>query len=177
MNPSFVPASAVRLTRSRAHLYPTPHGCGTIFQPEIMVSPPWTLLPAGSAHSYIMFAREILGRARVRGKNRPVTVPRQPERPLSPSPPSAVNNVAPLKDTAAINEDKTRQHPRRAAFDADPFLCRRKIFGHPVALVIHIRRAGAASAAGSRDSPPNAACRVVRPFLRPFFPSREFSTS
>lgn len=61
---------------------PTPHGCGTIFQRRLW-SPPWTLLPTGSAYSYIIFAREILGLARrtrvlihrVLGKNRLVTVP------------------------------------------------------------------------------------------------------
>lgn len=66
---------------------PTPHGCGTIFQPRLW-SPPCTLLPAGSAYSYIIFAREILGLGSplgaahvcahtpcVPGKNRLVTVP------------------------------------------------------------------------------------------------------
>lgn len=81
--------------------------------------------------------------------------PRQP-RPSSRATPR-------LKDMAAINGGTdTRQQPPPplslsspppgwTAFDVDPFLCRRKIPGHPVARVIHIRRPGP-SAAGSRDS-------------------------
>lgn len=76
---------------------PTPHGCGTIFQPRLW-SPPWTLLPAGFAYSYIIFAREILehGSAHtclpiylpcVPGKNRLVTAPTTGARHLA-------NNIA-----------------------------------------------------------------------------------
>lgn len=57
-------SAAISLSLSVSLCRPTPHGCGTIFQPRLW-SPPWTLLPAGSAYSYIIFAREIPGLASV----------------------------------------------------------------------------------------------------------------